>query len=47
MTGHRMAQSFVFVVDDDVDLREALKALFRSVGLRVEAFELDRRFFEI
>ena len=47
MTEHRMAQSIVFVVDDDVDLREALKALLQSVGLRVEAFELGRRFFEI
>ena len=39
MTEHRMAQSIVFVVDDDVDLREALKALLQSVGLRVEAFD--------
>ena len=46
MTGHRMAQSFVFVVDDDVDLREALKALFRSVGLRVEAFDSTADFLK-
>jgi FixJ family two-component response regulator len=28
----------VLVVDDDVSMREALKSLFRSVGLRVEVF---------
>ena len=32
------AQSVVFVVDDDASLRDALKSLFRSVGLQVEAF---------
>lgn len=31
-------QAFVFVVDDDNSLREALGSLFRSVGLQVEAF---------
>ncbi|RKP55880.1 DNA-binding response regulator [Pararobbsia silviterrae] len=37
----------VFVVDDDLSLREALDSLFRSVGLRVESYasapELLRR----
>ena len=28
----------VFIVDDDVSIREALKNLFRSVGLKVETF---------
>lgn len=46
MTEHRMAQSIVFVVDDDVDLREALKALLQSVGLRVEAFDLAADFLK-
>ena len=32
------AHSIVFVVDDDFLLREALKSLLRSVGLRVEVF---------
>jgi FixJ family two-component response regulator len=32
------AQSIVFVIDDDVAIREALKNLFRSVGMRVEVF---------
>ena len=27
----------VFILDDDTPLREALKNLFRSVGLRAEA----------
>lgn len=38
MTEHPDAQSIVFVVDDDASLREALKSLLRSVGLRVETF---------
>lgn len=32
------SQSVVFVVDDDESLREALKSLLRSVGLRVETY---------
>ena len=28
----------VFVVDDDASMRDALKNLFRSVGLNVETF---------
>jgi FixJ family two-component response regulator len=32
-------QPVVFVIDDDESLREALKKLFRMVGLRVEAFD--------
>jgi len=31
-------QSFVFVVDDDASVRDALKSLFRSVGMQVETF---------
>jgi len=38
MNEHPQAQSIVFVVDDDVSVREALKSLLRSVGLRVEVF---------
>jgi FixJ family two-component response regulator len=38
MMEHAEAQSIVFVVDDDVSLREALRSLLRSVGLRVELF---------
>ena len=37
-TNHDANAPIVFVVDDDVSLREALGSLFRSVGLRVEAF---------
>jgi FixJ family two-component response regulator len=32
------AQSIVFIIDDDESLRDALKRLFRSVGLQAEAF---------
>jgi FixJ family two-component response regulator len=32
------AQSIVFVIDDDASVREALKSLLRSVGIRVEVF---------
>jgi FixJ family two-component response regulator len=38
MTDQPEARSIVFVVDDDVSLREALKNLFQSVDLEVEAF---------
>lgn len=34
----------VFVVDDDVAMRETLSSLFRSVGLRVELFGSTREF---
>ena len=34
----------VFVVDDDTSLRESLKNLIRSVGLRVEAFASAQEF---
>ena len=34
----------VFVVDDDISMREALKNLLRSVGLKVETFETAKQF---
>jgi FixJ family two-component response regulator len=34
----------VFVVDDDVSVREALGNLFRSVGLKVETFDTAEQF---
>jgi FixJ family two-component response regulator len=36
----------VFVVDDDASLRQALKSLIRSVGLRVELFASTSEFFK-
>jgi FixJ family two-component response regulator len=36
--------SVVFVVDDDVSVREALDSLIRSTGLRVETFSSAREF---
>jgi FixJ family two-component response regulator len=38
------AEALVFVVDDDAPLRESLKNLLRSVGLRVEAFASAQEF---
>jgi FixJ family two-component response regulator len=40
------ADSVVFVVDDDSSVREAIKSLIKSVGLRVETFETARQFLE-
>ena len=38
ITNTNPSQAFVFVVDDDDSLREALGSLFRSVGLQVKTF---------
>jgi FixJ family two-component response regulator len=38
--------SIVFVVDDDASMRDALKSLIRSVGLKVEAFGSPREFLQ-
>ncbi len=40
----KVADSVVFVVDDDSSVREAIKSLIRSVGLRVETFETAQEF---
>jgi FixJ family two-component response regulator len=37
-------QPAVFIVEDDVSMREALKNLLRSVGLRVETFSTAQEF---
>jgi FixJ family two-component response regulator len=36
----------VFVVDDDIDVREGLKSVLGSVGLRCEVFASPRKFLE-
>jgi FixJ family two-component response regulator len=36
----------VFVVDDDIDVREGLKSLLESVGLRCKAFASTREFVQ-
>ena len=53
MTGRRTSPSLanaedpiVFVVDDDASVRESLSSLFRSVGLRVEAFGSAHEFLQ-
>jgi FixJ family two-component response regulator len=38
------AQAMVFVIDDDEAMREALRSLIRSVGLRVATFASAREF---
>ena len=40
------AAAIVFVIDDDESMREALKSLIRSVGLRVEAFASAQEFLQ-
>ncbi len=37
----------VYVVDDDISVREALSSLIRSAGLRVETFSSAREFLEL
>ena len=41
------AERIVFVIDDDIAMRETLSSLFRSVGLRVELFGSAREFAQI
>lgn len=38
MTDQPDSEGIVFIIDDDESLREALKRLFRSIGLRAEGF---------
>jgi FixJ family two-component response regulator len=40
-------ERIVFVIDDDLAMRETLSSLFRSVGLRVELFGSAREFAQI
>ncbi|THD61920.1 MAG: response regulator transcription factor [Bradyrhizobium sp.] len=39
------AQKAVYVIDDDASMRESLRSLFSSVGLRVKAFGSASEFF--
>jgi FixJ family two-component response regulator len=39
-------EPLVFVIDDDASIREALRSLFRSIGLRVEVFGSARDFLQ-
>jgi FixJ family two-component response regulator len=39
-------EPIVYVVDDDASMREALRNLFRSVGLRVEVFDSASAFLQ-
>jgi FixJ family two-component response regulator len=44
MQNRSREDSIVYIVDDDLDVREALKSLFQSVGLKSEAFETTADF---
>jgi FixJ family two-component response regulator len=46
MKGPSDAPPIVFVIDDDESIREALKSLLRSVGLRVELFGAASEFLK-
>jgi FixJ family two-component response regulator len=46
MKGPSESQPIVFVIDDDEPMREALKSLLRSVGLRVELFGAAAEFLK-
>jgi FixJ family two-component response regulator len=46
MTTQSDSQSIVFVVDDDAAVRDAMGRLFRSVGLRAEAFASASEFLQ-
>ena len=39
-------EPIVFVIDDDAPMREALRNLFRSVGLQVEVFGSASEFLQ-
>ena len=46
MKGPSETQPVVFVIDDDESIREALRSLLRSVGLRVELFGAASEFLK-
>jgi FixJ family two-component response regulator len=46
MAEEREAEGIVFIIDDDESLREGLKRLFRSIGLRSEGYPSGREFLQ-
>jgi len=46
VAGSGDARGVVYVIDDDSSMRESLRSLFGSVGLRVETFGAAPEFFE-
>lgn len=46
MSARAEPQPIVFVIDDDVSVREGLSALFRSVGLQAKAFASATEFLQ-
>lgn len=47
MTSEPAAESIVYVVDDDADVRDGLKSLFQSVGLQTRAFASTAEFLAV
>ena len=47
MAARSDAQSVVYVIDDDLAVRDALSSLFRSVGLQVKTFPAAPEFLQI
>jgi FixJ family two-component response regulator len=46
MSSQSKAETVVYIVDDDEDVRGGIKSLFESVGLRVEAFNSTADFLK-
>jgi FixJ family two-component response regulator len=46
MTSMSEDQPTIFVIDDDVSVRDAIKGVVKSVGLRVETFESAQEFLQ-
>ena len=46
MNGRAKSQPIVLVIDDNENLREAMSALFRSVGLQVKTFTSASEFMQ-
>jgi FixJ family two-component response regulator len=46
MAARSDAQSVVYVIDDDLGVRDALSSLFRSVGLQVKTFPAAPEFLQ-
>jgi FixJ family two-component response regulator len=47
VTAPRTEQPVVFIIDDDVSVRDALEDLLRSIGLDVQSFASTQKFLEI
>jgi two-component system response regulator FixJ len=46
MVAQQQQQQYVFLVDDDQDMRESIRSLLRSVGLPLESYSTAQEFLE-